>query len=631
MLAAPDRSIVDVDMLSDPEREQILVDWNDTKTDYPNQFCVHELFEAQAEETPDVVAVVDHDCQLTYRELNACANQIAHRLREMGAAPGIPVGLYLERSTDLITTILGILKAGSPYVPLDTIYPIERRAEIINDSGMKILITKNVLVSNEFSDGLKLLILDSPEESMIARNQKNPENITKPDDLVYIIYTSGSTGKPKGVEITHQNLVNCLLSANQRMGIQPGEFSLTVTTPTFDISAFEFLAPLVSGGKVAIASCDEVYDSLLLAKRIMDLALDWMFATPITWRMLFDAGWQGKAGLKILCGGEALAPDLAERLMATCGDVYNLYGPTEATIMCTSALLKPGQPVTVGRPIRNTDIYILDFQLQPVPVGVIGELYVGGDGLSRAYHNCPELTAEKFIAHIFSEKPDARLYRTGDLARYHLDGAIDILGRSDSQVKVRGFRIELGEIEIALKQHPDIQDAIVIVREDQPGNREIVGYIVSKTNVELNRGQIQKFLGDKLPGYMIPTQFAVLSSFPVTPNGKVDRKALSSLRSDDLPVLEYTAPRTFVEQCLVRVWMDALGLSRVGINDDFFEVGGNSLSAVQVIARIQNELNVKIPIYKIFKSSRLVDLALHLENELQLRKQDEGDREEFIL
>jgi amino acid adenylation domain-containing protein len=610
LLAKSDCPITDLEMLTLSEWQRIVIDWNDTSADYPREKCVHQIIEEQVERTPDSLAVLFGEQQLTYRKLNERANQIAHYLRKLGAGPEVPVGMYLERSAELAITILGILKSGSPFVPLDTIYPIERRAEIIHDSGMKILVTQNALVTDKFESDLTLLCLDGQHELLETESIQNPVHVVTPENLAYIIYTSGSTGKPKGVEISHRSLVNCLLSANKHLGLSAGNISMAVFSPTFDVSVFDLLSPLCLGATVVVASKEEMYDSALLSKRILELPLTWMSASPATWRMLLETGWQGKAGLKIISTGEALPPDIANRLMEIAGEVYNLYGPTEATIWCAVMRLTPGHPVTIGRPIANTRLYILDSHLRPVPVGVVGELYIGGDGLARGYHNLPELTAEKFIRDPFNNQPGGCLFRTGDLAHFQQNGEIDVLGRSDFQVKIRGYRIELGEIETILGQYRDIRQALVVVREDLPGDKRLVAYLLAAKNATLDEGELRGFLREKLPEYMVPAVFVQVDTFPLTTSGKIDLKALPA--PEATVSNKYLPPQTEEEIQLLKVWETVLGISPIGVEDGFFDIGGDSLLAIKLCMEIEKTLNVNLPVIEIFRFPTIRQLAVKL-------------------
>ena len=530
LLRKPNCLISDLEMLSPSERQRIVIDWNDTRADYPREICINQLIEEQVELTPNSTAVLFGDQKITYREVNERANQIAHLLRKLGAGPETPVGLYLERSADLVVAMLGILKSGSPFVPLDKIFPEERRTGIIRDSGMKILVTQDSLDTGGLISDLILLHLDGQRKLLEEESNLNPEQVATAENLAYIVFTSGSTGNPKGVEISHRSLVNCLLSAKKRLDLSKDNLSIAVFSPVFDVCVFDFLSPLCLGATVMVASLEEIYDTALLAKKIMELPIAWMSASPSTWGMLLETGWQGKAGLKMISTGEALPPGMANRLTVLGGEVYNLYGPTEATIWCAAQCLIHGQPVTIGRPIANTSLYILDSYLRPVPVGVTGELYIGGDGLARGYHNRPDLTAEKFIPDPFHTRPGGRLYRTGDLARYQQNGEIVILGRIDFQVKIRGYRIELGEIEAAIGKYQGIRQSLVMVREDLPGDKRLVAYLLAESKAAVSTDKLRGFLRERLPDYMVPSAFIQIEAFPLTVSGKIDRKSLPRLK-----------------------------------------------------------------------------------------------------
>lgn len=608
LLNKPDCLISDLEMLSSSERQRIVIDWNNTYADFPREMCIHELIEEQVERTPDSPALIFGNQKLTYREVNERANQIAHILHKLGAGPEIPVGLYLERSADLVVAMLGILKSGSYFVPLDKIFPQERRAGIIRDSGMKILVTQDSLDNGKLKSDLILLLLDGQRELLEAESNQNPVRVATAENLVYIMFTSGSAGSPKGVEITHRSLVNCLLSVNKRLDLSSGNLSFAVFSPVFDVCVFDFLSPLCLGATVIVASQEEIYDPALMAKKIMELPFTWMSASPSTWSMLLEMGWQGKAGLKMISTGEALPPDLASRLTELGGEVYNLYGPTEATIWGAAKHLISGQLVTIGQPIANTSMYILDSHLCPVPAGVIGELYIGGDGLARGYHNRADLTAEKFIPDPFHTRPGGRLYRTGDLARYQQNGEIIILGRVDFQVKIRGYRIELGEIEAAIGKFQGIRQSLVMVREDLPGDKRLVAYLLGASNAAISVENLRCFLREKLPDYMLPSAFVQISTFPLTASGKIDRQALPRPESVAYPKL-YLAPRNDTETRLVSIWKNVLGVEQVGVHDNFFELGGHSLLAVSLFDRIKEEFGLSLPLQLLFKQGTVEALS----------------------
>src|SRR2546425_621375 len=589
----PFEHLVKLPLLTNAERRQ-LSEWNDPGRAYPPS-CVHELFEAQVERTPDAVAVVFEDQQLTFRELNRRANQLAHHLRSLGVGPEALVGICVERSLETVEGLLGILKAGGAYVPLDPEFPKERLAFMVRDSGLSVLLTQAHLQAKFSEFHTQLVCLDSPRSTIAPQSSENCRSRVEPGNLAYVIYTSGSTGRPKGVEITHRSLVNFLASMQAEPGLTAKDTLLAVTTTSFDIAGLELYVPLIVGARVVVASRDTAGDGPRLREKLATSGATFMQATPITWRSLVDAGWEGSKDLKILCGGEALPRELANELVRRGRSVWNMYGPTETTIWSTVYQVGSADgPVFIGRPIANTEIYVLDNQLQPVPVGVAGELYIGGDGLARGYRSRPELTAEKFIPNSFSRKPGARLYKTGDRARYRPDGNVEFLGRLDDQVKIRGLRIELGEIEAVLGSHPGVRDTVVLAREDVPGQRRLVGYLVAARTSPPSLSELYSFLRDRLPEYMIPTLVA-LDALPLTPNGKVDRAALPApdrvrLESEESLV----GPRNPVEEVVADIWTQVLGVERVSVYDNFFDLGGHSLLAMQVIARLEKKLGLRI-------------------------------------
>ncbi|NER96525.1 MAG: amino acid adenylation domain-containing protein, partial [Symploca sp. SIO1B1] len=481
----PQQAVGELPLLSEAERHQLLVEWNETATEYSRDKCIHQLFEEQVERTPDAVAVVFENQQLTYRKLNQKANQLAHHLKFLGVAPEVLVGICVERDLEMVVGLLGILKAGGAYVPLDPNYPSERLSYMLADSGVGVLLTQSSLLDSLPSHTAQLVCLDSDWGAIEQNSQENLEVGVCSDNLAYVIYTSGSTGKPKGVQIQHKALVNFIESMQQKPGLQSNDILLSVTTLSFDIAGLELYLPLITGARLVVISREITKDGMLLAQSIEDHQVTIMQATPATWRLLLTSGWQGNQQLKILCGGEALDISIAEELLKISEQVWNLYGPTETTIWSAITQVDNNlnaSSVPIGRAINNTQIYILDNNLQPVPIGVPGELYIGGDGLARGYLNRPELTQEKFILNPFSNSKSERLYKTGDLARYLSDGNLEFLGRIDNQVKIRGFRIELGEIEAVLTTHPQINQTVVIDQEENNSNKRLVAYVVSEEN-----------------------------------------------------------------------------------------------------------------------------------------------------
>lgn len=611
--ADPGQRLSNLPLLGHDERQQLLTEWNCTEMDFPRDKCVHELIAAQAASTPDIVAVVCGDQSLMYRELDGRANQLAHHLRGLGIGPESLVAISMDRSLEMMIALLGTLKAGGAYVPLDPTYPAERRAFMLEDSKASLLLTR----SNEskqlssLPNDFRVICLDTEWPQIAEEREDAPHVEMTPENLAYVIYTSGSTGKPKGVQIPHRAVANFLYSMQREPGLNNADVLLSVTSISFDIAALEFFLPLTVGARVLLATAEEIFDAAKMKALLRESGTTAMQATPSFWQFLTDAGWPGDQRLKILCGGEALSRGLADRLL-TCGaEVWNLYGPTETTIWSTLTKLAPGiEPVSIGRPIANTQVYILDFHLQPVPVGVSGELYIGGKGVARGYLNRPELTAERFI----SNSDGSRLYKTGDIARYRADGSIECIGRNDFQIKLRGHRIDLGEIESALRRNPDVRDAVVSLVEEKPGEKRLVGYVLANTAASPNTASLQQFLKSKLPDYMVPGAFTVLDKFHLTPNGKVDRKALSARApGPGESNRSFVPPHTITEETLARIWRDLLQLPRVGIHDNFFEIGGHSLLAMQFLARVRTTFQTELTLRQVFEAPTIAELAAVLD------------------
>lgn len=629
----PEQRILELPMLSEAERQQLLVEWNDTEMDYPTELCFHHLFEDQVNKTPSAVALVYGDKHLTYGELNSKANQLAHSLMKAGVGPDILVGIYIERSLDMLVGLLGILKAGGAYVPLDPSYPKERLAYMLKDAQPLVLLTQDRLRGKLFeqrganreekrSSGdlfaqLNVISLDTEWDKIAHESTLNPVTETKSTNLAYVIYTSGSTGKPKGVAIQHQSLVNFLTSMCEAPGLAAGDSLVAVTTLSFDIAALEFYLPLAVGAQVIIASPEEAGDGRQLGEMLNESGATVMQATPATWRMLLDTGWSGNQQLKILCGGEALPRELANDLLEKGHSLWNLYGPTETTIWSSVLKIEDKEgPVRIGPPIGNTAIYILGEGFQSVPVGVYGELCIGGEGLARGYLNRAELTAEKFVPDPFSGNSGARLYRTGDLARYLPDGKIEFRGRIDHQVKVRGFRIELGEIEAVCVQHTAIQEAVVMPREMAVGDMRLVAYIKYDSNDEPTVSELRNYIKEKLPDYMVPSLFVTMDTFPLTPNGKIDRNNLpvpAGMHAESNEA--HVPPSSVMEKFIVEVWQEVLGMDGFSLNDNFFEIGGHSLLSMKVLYLIEKKLGLRVnPREIMFKN--LGQLAALCEQEL---------------
>jgi amino acid adenylation domain-containing protein len=614
VLKFPSTSIARLPILTSEEHEKILVDWNQTQSVYPRELCTHQLFEAQVLRTPVQPAVKHEKNTLTYRQLNQRANQLAHHLISLGIAKEQLVGVYLERSIDMVVAVLGVMKSGGAYVPMDPMFPPQRIGYMIEDSRMPVIITQQSLADTLPPHDAQLVVIDTLAPQLALLPDTNNTTPIDPKSLAYVIFTSGSTGRPKGVEITHRSLVNFLTSMQEHPGIQSADVLASVTTLSFDIAGLELYLPIVSGACLVVLSADTAADGSALAEALERYDVTILQATPATWRLLVETGWRGRSGFKILCGGEPLSSQLANELLGKGGELWNMYGPTETTIWSTIDLVRSSDRiVSIGRPIANTETYILDDHLQPVPVGVTGTLYIGGDGLARGYLHQPELTDEKFVPHPFASQ--GRIYNTGDLARYLPDGRIVCLGRSDSQVKIRGFRIELGEVEAVLSQHTGIKQAVVVVREDTPGDRRLVAYYISQSTIPAR--ELRTFVREKLPPYMVPSAYVFLESFPLTPNGKVNRKALPApTQGGGDAHKNLQPPTTPTEQIIAETWMKVLNLNQVGVFDNFFDLGGHSLLAMQVVAEIQKKTGFRIePAYLRFES--LGQLAVTLEEKMQ--------------
>ena len=607
--ANPELRLSELPLLPADEQRMMLSDWNATAAELPAGETLHGLFEQRVRESPEAIALDMAGERMSYAELDGRASQLARYLRRLGVGPEVLVGLAMERSLDMVVGLLGILKAGGAYVPLDPEYPAERLAYMIQSSGLPVLVTEEKLIESLPRSSARVVALDRAWPEIAAEDASAPEDGAGPENVAYVIYTSGSTGQPKGVQIPHSAVVNFLRSMSRKPGLGGSDTLFAVTTLSFDIAGLELYLPLINGGKVALVSREVAQAGEELAAAIGRAGTTVMQATPATWRLLLGAGWVGDPGLKVLCGGEALPRDLADQILERAGELWNVYGPTEATIWSTLLQVEKSSRISIGRPIDNTQVYLLTRQLQPVPVGVPGELHIGGAGLSRGYRARPDLTAERFIPDPFPQAPGARVYKTGDLARWLPDGTLEFLGRIDHQVKVRGFRIELGEIEAALAQHPGLRQAVTIVREDSPGTRRIVAYMVPAETEAPQVSDLRAFLKEKLPEYMIPALFVPLEALPLTPNGKVDRRALPAPDKSLLAsAREYVAPRDEKEETLAAIWAEVLGLEKVGALDDFFELGGDSLLAIKVVSKA-NKANVGITTKQLFQNRTLGELA----------------------
>jgi amino acid adenylation domain-containing protein len=591
--------------------EESAARWNDTAREYPRDACVHELFEIQAQERPGAIALVFENQKLTYMELNRRANQLARYLRQRGVGPEVLVGLCVERSIDMVVGLLGILKAGGAYVPLDPAYPKERIAYIMEDASAPVLITQHNLATRFPEQQAEVVFIDEQWSAIKQEDTANLGRTADSDNLAYVIYTSGSTGHPKGVQLEHRNVVNFLCSMQEEPGIELSDVLAAVTTICFDIAGLEIYLPLVTGATVVVVSREEAGDGKRLQARLLQSAITVMQATPATWRLLLETGWPGDKKLKILCGGEAFPRELANKLLPKCSSLWNMYGPTETTIWSAVYKITGQEQVTIplGHPIANTQFYIVDEDLKPVPAGQDGELLIGGAGLARSYKNRPDLTAEKFIAKRFGAAPDARLYKTGDLVRYWPDGTIAFLGRIDHQVKIRGYRIELGEIESVLGVHPSVRQCVVAAREET-GEKRLIAYVIPSPEQQPSSRQLREFLKTKLPDYMIPAAIVLLNAFPLTPNGKIDRKALPApSRENSALESELVAPRDELESKLVAIWESILRIRPIGVTDNIFDLGIDSVLAAELFARIEKTIGKNLPPGPLFQAPTVESLA----------------------
>ncbi|PSB55138.1 non-ribosomal peptide synthetase, partial [Chamaesiphon polymorphus] len=625
IVANPQQPVSKLSLLSATERQQLLFDWNDTQTDYPKDKCVHQLFEEQVVKTPDAVAVVFNRQELTYRQLNERANQLAHYLQTLGVKPEVLVGICVDRSLEMIVGLLGILKAGGAYVPLDPSYPAERLSYIMADAGIEVLLTQENLLSVLPLDCAQMVCWDRNWETIEQHCQDNPMTDVSADNLAYVIYTSGSTGEPKGVSVAHRG-VNRLIVNTNYINLQEQDVVGLASNFSFDAVTFEIWGALVHGAKLVGIERDVMLSPHQLANSLQSQKISTLFVTTALFNQIANVVPSAFNSLQnLMFGGEAVDVSAIKAVLKNQPPqrLLHVYGPTESTTFSTwylvSDVLEEAKTIPIGRPIANTQVYILDPQLQPVPIGVAGELHIGGDGLARGYLNRPELTQAKFIDNPFASDSSARLYKTGDLARYLPDGNIEFLGRLDHQVKIRGFRIELGEIEAVLSNHPHVLQAVAIATTDPAGNQRLVAYVVNEEET-LSTQQLREFLQQQLPAYMVPSTFIVLDTLPLTPNGKVDRKALPAPDGDIERSRKHVAPRTEIEQILANIWQELLLVERVSIHDNFFELGGHSLLAVQLVSQIEKQFSLHLPLATLFQSSTIEQLAISIGTDLATDK-----------
>ena len=609
----PERPVGELEFLSDRERRQFLVEWNKTEPCRIDRWEWLEWFGQIAEARPAAIAVASNDDQLSYAGLRRRSNQLAEYLRRLGVERETRVAICLDRGVNMLVGLLGVLKAGGTYVPLDRNHPSARLAEVLADSQSAVLLTESALLNDFHPPEMKVICLDTDSDLISSMDFTTNVTAFSPGNLAYIIYTSGSTGRSKGVGVTHEALANCLFAMRERLLLGPEDTLLAVTTLSFDIAALELYLPLIVGGRVVIAGRAVTSDGEQLVEWIGRAGTTVLFSTPSAWRLMLEAGWEGREGLTMLCGGEALSPDLADRLRLCGASLWNMYGPTETTVLSLAHRMTDHEEnPSIGKPIANTQIYVLDLEQEPVPVGVAGELYLGGRGLARGYLNRPGQTAERFVPHPFSDGVGERLYRTGDLVRWRTDGRLEFLRRIDHQVKLRGYRIELGEIEAVLNGCEGVRQSVVTLREDVAGQARLVAYVVTEAGCD--DLEIRNQLQQRLPSYMRPSAILRLERLPLTPNGKLDRKALPVPGAHLTPLTaDSERPQTPMEELLAGIWAQVLKVERVGRHDHFFDIGGHSLLAMQVVSRLRSALQVEAPVRMLFEEPELWVLARSLE------------------
>ncbi len=629
-----DRKVAGLSILSPDEKNRLFEEWNNTEVEFPSEKCIHQLFEEQAARVPETTAIVYRGLSHAYGQLNERCNQMARRLRNAGVETETLVGVYLHRSLDMFVAVMGILKAGGAYVPLDPSFPKDRISYMIENSECSVIITNKDLKDELGPVDADLISIDTAWDDIAKETSTNLDCNVAPHNLSYVIYTSGSTGKPKGVMIEHRNVVNFFTGIDGCGAYDPDSIWLAVTTLSFDISVLELLWTTARGFTVVIytgvegredsgeggSGVSEKPADISIPELIKRHKVTHLQCTPSMASMLMlDEETKNAFGQlkKLLIGGEAFPAALAEQLQeVVSGDIINMYGPTETTVWSTTYKLdKIRRAIPIGRPIANTTIYILDQNLQPVPLGVPGELMIGGEGVVRGYLKQPDLTAERFIKNPFSQNPESRLYRTGDLARYFPDGNIEFIGRMDHQVKIRGYRIELGEIEAVLNKHPALHESVVIAREDVPGQKRLVAYVIPVKGANPTSNQLRDYAKTQLPDYMVPVHVVALDAFPQTPNKKIDRKALPAPSMDRIERgVDFDPPRTDIEEALAGLWADVLGVQQVGRDENFFDIGGESLTATLIILSIKQACNIDLPLHTLFTSPTVAALSKKLED-----------------
>jgi amino acid adenylation domain-containing protein len=627
MVSESSTPICQLPLMAEADRHRLLVEWNDTQADFPRDQCFHELFELQVKRSPEAIAAVLSGRELTYRALNERANQLAHYLQALGVGPEVLVGICMEPSLELVVGIMGILKAGGAYLPLDPASPEERLAFMLEDAQATVVLSQKELAGRLLVSGTKVVCLDTDWPDIAQKSHENPHSNANAENLAYVLYTSGSTGKPKGVMIQHHSIANLATALHKaiyasRLG---APLRLSLNAPIFFDASVQRLAMLLYGHTFYIIPEEVRRDGEALLAFVRRNRLDGIDCVPAQLRLLLAAGLLDESEWTpsmVLLGGEAIDETTWQMLSTATGTTqfFNMYGPTECTVDSTIALVEMNaDEPTMGGPVANARAYVLDECLQPVPMGVPGELHIGGAGVARGYLRRPKLTAGRFIPDPFSDEVGARLHKTGDLVRFLPDGTIEFLGRIDYQVKVRGFRIELGEIEAVLSQHLGIREAIVLAAEDPSGDRRLVAYVIPQQKPVPTDSLLRDYLKKTLPEYMVPSAFMVMDAFPLTPSGKVNRRALPA-PAWARPALEqaFLGPRTAVEEVLAGIWTEVLGIDRVGVHDNFFELGGDSLLAVQVISRLRARFQIHLPVRTLFERPTVAGLAEAIEQALEM-------------